>query len=546
MDKNPEEAVKCFKLAADQGDVRAQCNVGCMFRIGDGVDQNFEEAFNHLKLVADQGHDVAQHDVGCMFVTGAGVDKNLEEAFKHFKLAADQGHHSAQHVLNNAGAAGTTPSAETPQQVVAPPACTVNDPHPQPEDEEPVASLVVGTPPGLGPECQQDPSPHAHGPDEPSSSSDDENNDQEFYDCISEPENEKEEDSDESSSSSEEEEPEQQCWTTESSEPEQQWLATEMTFLLNGWNGWPKLMFNVFVVTNEGQHFLSSDERLDRDLIESIGKAQSDAGVDGWQLLYMQKSMEAVDPERDNFFMLFNVETKQCTSFSETNEHESESESESESEPEQQVVAPPAYTGNDPHPQPDDEEPVASLVVGTPPGLGPECQQDPSPHAQARRQLQRKDCTEPDSDEEFDEPTTSDDEFINDDESDDGQEFDKCSSETECQPKDDKSSSESESDEMDVDAVEPDEEQDGSGFANAVLIDDNVEGTVKVSEKSSFNISIDDDAFVVNQANQLLHTKLGMTAVSFSLEGRPVKAGVTAGDLGLQDGFVVEAHFTPN
>ena len=48
------EAFKELKLAAEQGDVEAQYNLGLTYANGDGVPQNSEEARKWMKLSADQ------------------------------------------------------------------------------------------------------------------------------------------------------------------------------------------------------------------------------------------------------------------------------------------------------------------------------------------------------------------------------------------------------------------------------------------------------------------------------------------------------------
>ena len=49
------EAVKWFRLAADQGDVSAQFNLGVMYGAGEGVPQDDGEAVKWYRLAADQG-----------------------------------------------------------------------------------------------------------------------------------------------------------------------------------------------------------------------------------------------------------------------------------------------------------------------------------------------------------------------------------------------------------------------------------------------------------------------------------------------------------
>ena len=49
------EAVKWYRLAAEQGDVAAQYNLGIMYDNGDGVPQDYKEAVKWYRLAAEQG-----------------------------------------------------------------------------------------------------------------------------------------------------------------------------------------------------------------------------------------------------------------------------------------------------------------------------------------------------------------------------------------------------------------------------------------------------------------------------------------------------------
>ena len=53
------EAVKWYRLAADQGFAAAQSNLGFMYAFGRGVPQDVVQAYMWLNLSAAQGYDVA-------------------------------------------------------------------------------------------------------------------------------------------------------------------------------------------------------------------------------------------------------------------------------------------------------------------------------------------------------------------------------------------------------------------------------------------------------------------------------------------------------
>jgi TPR repeat protein len=69
------EAVKWYRLAADQGDADDQYNLGVMYDNGDGVPENDAEAARWFRLAADQGDalDRDQRDAVAEFMTQAQI-----------------------------------------------------------------------------------------------------------------------------------------------------------------------------------------------------------------------------------------------------------------------------------------------------------------------------------------------------------------------------------------------------------------------------------------------------------------------------------------
>jgi len=85
------EAMKWYRLAADQGDAWAQSNLGWMYRKGQGVPQDYAEAVEWYRLAADEWDTSAQFNLGSMYEKGKGVPQDYAEAAKWYRLAADQG-----------------------------------------------------------------------------------------------------------------------------------------------------------------------------------------------------------------------------------------------------------------------------------------------------------------------------------------------------------------------------------------------------------------------------------------------------------------------
>ena len=98
------EAVRWYRLAADQGDAQAQSNLGMMYKDGSGVPQDHTERARLYQLAADQGYAGAQYNLGVMHLKGTGVPQDLTKAVRLLKLAADQGFQPARDTLGELAA----------------------------------------------------------------------------------------------------------------------------------------------------------------------------------------------------------------------------------------------------------------------------------------------------------------------------------------------------------------------------------------------------------------------------------------------------------
>ena len=64
--QDDKEAIKWWRLAVEQGDAEAQCNLGVMYYEGIGVPQDYEEAVKWYRLAAEQRHERAQFNLEMM------------------------------------------------------------------------------------------------------------------------------------------------------------------------------------------------------------------------------------------------------------------------------------------------------------------------------------------------------------------------------------------------------------------------------------------------------------------------------------------------
>jgi TPR repeat protein len=89
-------ALKEWKPLAEQGDAKAQINLGSMYGNGWGVAQDYKAAFKWYTLAAEQGFADAQYNLGVMYDNGHGVIQDYKAAVKWYKLAAEEGDAIAQ------------------------------------------------------------------------------------------------------------------------------------------------------------------------------------------------------------------------------------------------------------------------------------------------------------------------------------------------------------------------------------------------------------------------------------------------------------------
>lgn len=86
-----DQDFKQLREAAEQGEAKAQYNLGVMYYKGDGVPQHYGEAAKWFLQAAEQGHAEAQYNLGVMYRDGQGLPRKFVNAHVLFNLAAAQG-----------------------------------------------------------------------------------------------------------------------------------------------------------------------------------------------------------------------------------------------------------------------------------------------------------------------------------------------------------------------------------------------------------------------------------------------------------------------
>jgi len=81
--------------AAQQGNARAQFDLGLMYAKGEGVRKDEKKAFSWFHKAARNNHVEAKFYMGLSFAQGRGVRKQAQLARYWFKLAVKAGHKQA-------------------------------------------------------------------------------------------------------------------------------------------------------------------------------------------------------------------------------------------------------------------------------------------------------------------------------------------------------------------------------------------------------------------------------------------------------------------
>ncbi len=80
-------ALKYFSMAAEQGHVESQFELGQMYAQGLGTPQRFEDAVKWYERAAQQGHAKAQFNLAFMMSHGQGVEENLLKAYEWYRIS---------------------------------------------------------------------------------------------------------------------------------------------------------------------------------------------------------------------------------------------------------------------------------------------------------------------------------------------------------------------------------------------------------------------------------------------------------------------------
>lgn len=85
------KAAQELQFLAEQGEARAQYDLGLLYDTGRGVPQSNEAALQWYQRAAEQGEPRAQYNLGLMYANGQGVPQDYARAYFWTSLSAAQG-----------------------------------------------------------------------------------------------------------------------------------------------------------------------------------------------------------------------------------------------------------------------------------------------------------------------------------------------------------------------------------------------------------------------------------------------------------------------
>ena len=85
--EDSKEALEYYRLAAEQGNAKAQLKIALMYDQGKDLPQDYKEASRWYQLAAEQGHSGAQASLGLMYALGNGVPAAYVKAYVWLTLA---------------------------------------------------------------------------------------------------------------------------------------------------------------------------------------------------------------------------------------------------------------------------------------------------------------------------------------------------------------------------------------------------------------------------------------------------------------------------
>ena len=113
--RNFSNAARLFQAAANQGDPRAQTNLGWMYVLGQGVPRDDQRAMALFITASLKRFPNAQDSLGWMYQHGRGVAQDCSLAMGWYQRAADQGFEKGERNFAAMQRQGCSPRFEGPR-----------------------------------------------------------------------------------------------------------------------------------------------------------------------------------------------------------------------------------------------------------------------------------------------------------------------------------------------------------------------------------------------------------------------------------------------
>jgi hypothetical protein len=97
--RDAEKAFEWYQKSADQGYVRAVYKIGFLYHKGEGVKRNNRKAFEWIKRAAEKNYRPSMFYLGKLYESGAGTGKDLNAALIWYKKAEKAGYHPAKKAI---------------------------------------------------------------------------------------------------------------------------------------------------------------------------------------------------------------------------------------------------------------------------------------------------------------------------------------------------------------------------------------------------------------------------------------------------------------
>ena len=98
-DSSINQAVYWYTKSADQGNAKAQVNLGVMYLNGIGIEKDTSKAVKLFSSASEKDNAMAQYYLGQAYLHGDGIEMNENKSFVLFKKSAEQGEVNAQTAL---------------------------------------------------------------------------------------------------------------------------------------------------------------------------------------------------------------------------------------------------------------------------------------------------------------------------------------------------------------------------------------------------------------------------------------------------------------